>query len=166
MTSLESIFNKIETDDRPHHIANIVLRSFHAEFPPINVEKIIAGMELLLIRDKNLTESGMLDASQNPKRIIVNASDHMYNQRFTMAHELGHLFLHNEEKEILFRNRVPHDQNTIKEQQANEFAASLLVPLWLLEPIVSSGKQYTGNKLSELFQVSKGTIGFQLKKLL
>jgi hypothetical protein len=54
--------------------------------------------------------------------------------RFTAAHELGHLFLHSGESRPravnAIRNTMPRDRSS--EKQANEFAASFLMPSHVL----------------------------------
>lgn len=75
--------------------------------------------------------------------IVLNINDNEERQRFTMAHEFGHIIMHwnwlnrlnndsrlNEENyEILFRKASYNTfNNDLKEIQANEFAAELLLP--------------------------------------
>lgn len=61
--------------------------------------------------------------------IGVNSLHHPNRQRFTVAHELGHYFLHRDQEPfedgLLFRK---DNQFNLLERQANEFAALLLMP--------------------------------------
>lgn len=73
--------------------------------------------------------SGYLEEGAEGWGIFVNALHHPRRQRFTVAHELGHFFLHKDRKKKfidkkLFRNG---ESNQI-ETQANKFAADLLMP--------------------------------------
>ena len=65
------------------------------------------------------------------KIIYVNADHSIQRRRFTIAHELGHFFLH-KPKIIDERNRVRLDfrgvHSSNKEIQANYFASELLMP--------------------------------------
>lgn len=76
--------------------------------------------------------------------IGYNQTESEVRQRFTIAHELGHLFLHNNgvldgvyvdrsaEYTIEFRNEVSSSGEVRKEREANAFAAALLMPKSLL----------------------------------
>lgn len=73
--------------------------------------------------------SGYLRREAGGWKIGVNSLHHPNRQRFTIAHELGHYFLHrsegNFEDTILFRRAY---QLNKKEVEANEFASKLLMP--------------------------------------
>lgn len=58
--------------------------------------------------------------------VLVNVDEDRYRQRFTLAHELGHVFLDDEEDVVVsFTRWEPGD---LKEIRANAFAGHLLVP--------------------------------------
>lgn len=75
--------------------------------------------------------------------IVLNVNDSEQRQRFTMAHEFGHIVMHwnwllkkeegtnlkKDKYEVLFRKaNYSTFNNDLKEIQANEFAAELLLP--------------------------------------
>ena len=120
-------------------------------------------MGVEVVQAKALNMAGILQSSRTEATMWVNASDHPVRRRFTIAHELGHLLLHT--IGIQFRDHAFGPSSDWKENQANEFAASLLMPLWMLEPIVT-GSRRTTKDLAELFEVSVPAISVQLKKLL
>ena len=69
--------------------------------------------------------------------IIVNESHHPVRQRFTIAHELGHLLLHgyktpHADRRFRFRDARSSEGSAIEEIQANQFAAELLMPRELI----------------------------------
>lgn len=81
--------------------------------------------------------------SEGTPEIVLNVNDSIQRQRFTMAHEFGHIVMHwnwlmkkdegaklEEDKyEVLFRKTSYSTfDNDLKEIQANEFAAELLLP--------------------------------------
>lgn len=73
--------------------------------------------------------SGYIQNDGGTWGIYVNALHHPRRQRFTIAHELGHYFLHRDKKQKfvdkkLFRN----GETNIFETQANKFAAEILMP--------------------------------------
>jgi predicted transcriptional regulator len=65
--------------------------------------------------------------------ILVNSTHSSVRQRFTLAHELGHLRLHgyktaHADRTFRFRDARSSEGSAIEEIQANQFAAELLMP--------------------------------------
>lgn len=84
--------------------------------------------------------SGFLYRDKQQAVIGVNTSHSRARQNFTVAHELGHLLLHDQEQlhvdhEFRFRLRNDVSSQGISEyeQEANFFAASLLMPREFIE---------------------------------
>ena len=73
--------------------------------------------------------AGKVERNSTNSRIFVNRSDIPARKRFTVAHEIGHIILHNDiSKDIDFvdyRNNGKYDQ---REFEADNFAAALLMP--------------------------------------
>lgn len=92
----------------------------------IDVDKII---ECLGLREKNtiiFDKSGQYNPDK--KEILINITDPIQRQRFTKAHEIGHAVLHKE-----FSNREEYTTVfDLKEREANQFAAELLMPKKLI----------------------------------
>lgn len=84
------------------------------------------GVELIPL-ESNI--SGFLRKERSNWKIGVNSLHHPNRRRFTVAHELGHYFLHRGDGDfedgILFRKEY---QTNRREREANEFAARLLMP--------------------------------------
>ena len=105
----------------------------------------------------------MLFRSGDGFRIIVSPYQDEKRERFTIAHELGHLFLHmgyRTNKELWARqeNNIYHRiGSSEKEYQANEFAAAFLMPaseyLTVLKRI-ADGNVVDTSKIAEYFNVS------------
>src|ERR1035437_1328072 len=79
--------------------------------------------------------SGFLFRDKSEAVIGVNTRHSQTRQNFTIAHELGHLLLHDQEQLHIdheFRVRLRSDVSSLgtdeAEQEANFFAASLLMP--------------------------------------
>lgn len=75
--------------------------------------------------------SGMLYRSQSTIVIGVNSRHAPTRQRFTVAHEIGHLMLHKGERVIIdrfVRVNWRDGASNREEVQANQFAAGLLMP--------------------------------------
>lgn len=86
--------------------------------------------------------------------VYERAAENVPRDRFTICHEIGHLFLHQPEFIEFARGRVPiqHDP----EHQANVFAAELLAPLDMI-------KNFTVDEVSERFGISKQSASIQLQ---
>lgn len=138
-------------DDRPHHVANIILRRSGVKHPPVSVNDIARRLGVEVLFKSNPGWEGAMDSTIDPPVIWVNSDNHPVRQRFTVGHELGHILLHPLGQ--LFRDRTFAEPGDRLEHEANEFAAAILMPLWLLEPIVTSSRR-SPKELVELFNVS------------
>jgi len=132
-----------------------------AENYSIKIQEKSLGNEIsgLLVLKNDRAAIG-IDSNQGPKR-----------KRFTIAHELGHYFLHREVKrtfidEVFTRSG---DSNQI-EREANAFAASLLMPKDLVERAIDSqGWAQIDDehieKLADWFNVSGISMTYRLVNL-
>lgn len=137
---------------------------------PINLDLIFSRFQI----SSNFVElnaiSGFAAIKPNePKQIFINSKESPVRQRFTAAHELGHLFLHNDEGVIIdtsetiyhFRSSNFSLGDQTKETEANYFAACLLMPAEFLEKIFSEygfirfDDEDTLEQLANRFNVSK-----------
>lgn len=121
------------------------------------------------------TLSGLISKRGHNISILVNQSDHPFRKRFTIAHELGHHFLHLTEttdvdiveKVDLFRATIPVEGAAISsrtnEIQANQFAAALLMPKTLLQEAYTNAKEVFS--LARLFNVSEEAMSYRLHGL-
>lgn len=119
--------------------------------------------------------------------IVINANDSKRRQRFTMAHEFGHIIMHwdwlnnrnglnKDNTEILFRsNEYNNNSDDLKEFQANEFAAELLLPHNHLKEGLGNLNLLKENPLamekmkkmvSEAFNVSESFAYTQIRKII
>lgn len=67
--------------------------------------------------------SGAVD--HNKKRIYINNTESPYRMNFTVAHEIGHIVLHDHDKDFI-DYRKPSDDP--REKEADSFAGNLLMP--------------------------------------
>lgn len=93
--------------------------------------------------------------------ILVNENDTEFRKRFTIAHELGHYFLHSEilkSDEILIDMlyRMEDEKGKEKEREADYFAGALLMNKNLLEKMYIQG--YSISKLAQIFEVSESAM--------
>lgn len=118
--------------------------------PPIPVEKIARQLGARL-RFSPLDEelSGMVLVKDGAPVIGVNALHHPNRQRFTIAHEIGHLRMHldqiadeihvDKQFPVLMRDVVASTGVNKIEIEANSFAAELLMPKHLLIESLKDG---------------------------
>jgi Zn-dependent peptidase ImmA (M78 family) len=123
-------YSKIE------HLVRELLQKSVVNAPPVSVERIAEaeGVEIIIKRFNNEI-SGVLLRTGNKNIIGVERQQAKARQRFTIAHELGHLLLHDGEEVRIDTNfrinlRSPESSTAedIEEIEANAFAASLLMP--------------------------------------
>ena len=92
------------------------------------------------------------------KMIFYNEQCSIPRQRFTVAHELGHILLHNGQG---IYNREPSEKDNPIEAEANVFASRILAPACVLWGLgVSSAKQ-----LSEICNISMQSAEFRFRRL-
>lgn len=117
-------------------LANSVLNDYNMNEVPINVESLAKLIGAEIKRD-NLKSSlsGFAVKKDGIKYIGVNSNESPERQRFTIAHEIGHLLLHKKDKVnfeldgvMLFRDGHSSDGTDLREIEANRFAAELLMP--------------------------------------
>ncbi|ASA20233.1 ImmA/IrrE family metallo-endopeptidase [Paenibacillus donghaensis] len=74
---------------------------------------------------------GYYNSSRRLKMIHINNESSQQDQRFTCAHELGHVILHPDVNTPFLRRHTLYSVDRI-ERQANQFAVELLMPDELL----------------------------------
>ena len=122
---------------------------------------------------------GMVTTMGGSGRILAIKIDSPYQLRFTIAHELGHYFLHLMEGGVIKEGEVrdqlinrfwgrepaegPVSENLAREIEANWFAAELLMPMefvreeWERTPNIPS--------LARMFGVTEEAIGYRIAGL-
>ncbi|MBI2312977.1 MAG: ImmA/IrrE family metallo-endopeptidase [Betaproteobacteria bacterium] len=168
-------------ETNPAKEAERILREFGVKGNPVPVEDIAAklGAKLSYEPFEGQDEiSGMLFRDGDHIVIGINSSHAKTRQRFSIAHEIGHLVMH---KGAIFVDKAVRLNRDAKsslaidprEIDANRFAAELLMP----EKLVSAEAKkrlVKKSKLSELllidelaaaFQVSSQAMEFRLTNL-
>lgn len=140
--------------------ADAVLGYFGVAEPPVDVERIALGLGVRIHRRRLPSNSGMVDSRSEPVVITVNEADALVRQRFTLAHELGHLLLHPER--IALRDHG--FSGDAREVEANRFAADILMPLWMLDEAAEAYGARV-DVLASVFQVSEAAMRIRLRKL-
>jgi Zn-dependent peptidase ImmA (M78 family) len=148
-------------------MAKKILTESKVKVPPVDLIQILSahGIGYEEIEDFPDTVDALIVEDGSKVYAAVNARQHLHRQRFSLAHELGHYFMH--------RNGMPEDAITIDnppsdeldiptkspaETEADLFAGELLVPLEMLKLHVGKGIP----ELSKLFQVSEQVISIAI----
>ncbi len=148
-------------DRRIETIAIKALQSVDCVAPPIPLEQIVEKLGLKIVEfDFHDDISGVLKPEHNV--IGVNKKHHPVRRRFSVAHELGHFLLgHRIDQEIIDDD---FDKPLPPEQEANAFAAALLMPADFVKKSVSkSGLDL--DELSKIYEVSKQAMTIRLLAL-
>lgn len=161
--------------------ARYLLKRYEITDAPVPVEEIAKNLGATVSARPNSAEiSGVLVRDGDSIVIGVNARDDLLRQRFTIAHELGHLRLHpgrplHVDRSVLINSRMSGERGRGKgeEREANWFAAELLMPERLLRKeangIAESGQVQNEDDLIDClaakFRVSKSAMRFRLLNL-
>ena len=163
--------------------AEAISRKYNPEgLAPFPFDKIKEGFkDLDIISTDELPEdvSGAIIYRKDAKKYIIfnNNKKHPNRQHFTIAHELGHYFLHKNELSsenilvdadttldsngIFFR--LDHAETTKIETQANNFAATLIMPERLVQEVWE--KLNDVEEAAKIFKVSLSAMSIRLEKL-
>jgi Zn-dependent peptidase ImmA (M78 family) len=165
--------------DKAREMAREIIRKHGVSQPPVNLENIVRSHRIEILRHRfEGPESGFALRDNDHWYIGVNTQTSRRRQRFTIAHELGHLLLHKGKQIIVdqavlrvdLRSHVSSMGTDIEEIEANTFAAALLMPERIVFPYVANLIQGNGDitredliaELARKFDVSAEAMGYRL----
>lgn len=164
---------------RIEKVANEVLKSNHLFSAGFDTTKLVKKLGFNLYF-KNLPSNiyGASKITDDETVITINEDNAPTRQRFSIAHELGHIFLH-QEISLHFSDRLIYaefnrDEKSAagtdwREIEANYFAACLLMPKILLEKEIEnfnfSLDENEIDELAEKFKVSPVAMTIRLTSL-
>jgi Zn-dependent peptidase ImmA (M78 family) len=173
-----------EKSDIAQHVTAI-LEKCGIKSAPIAVDKVAKALGAQ-VRYSPLDEelSGMIYIHDGTPIIGVNARHSPNRQRFTIAHEIGHLQLHRDliagkvhvDKQFpiefagLNRDTKSASGTESVEIEANQFAAQLLMPTEFLTKALASkpfdiDDESPLNELAKKFRVSRQALEFRIRNL-
>lgn len=143
----------------------------HQRAVPVDITALATSLGLIVYDDETMSSgiSGMItrDAeSPSGYTIAVNANDHYFRRRFTIAHECAHFLKHKAQigdgitDDPMYRSEL----NSQYEFEANNLAADLLMPKHLVLPRIKGGSEDVSG-LAEDFQVSVAAMKVRLRYL-
>lgn len=130
------------------------------------------GIELYGMTDNDYDGVSMWNKETHKPQIYLDINQNKNRQLFTLAHEIGHLFidlgwnpksgLDKEPEETVlsvnFRDKDKQSETTdFSERVANQFAGSFLMPKDFVEEVISSGmtSEEKIREVSSVFRVTK-----------
>ncbi len=132
-----------------------LLRDCGIKTPAIDVRRVarFLGASVRMV-SANSEVSGMLYRRDDGSVIGINEDHHLNRQRFSIAHEIGHLCLHSNDlyldrggPSVYWRDAISGLGSDGDEIEANHFAACLLMPRGFLLSDLRSGRVH-GDALS------------------
>lgn len=142
-----------------------IINLYEIPIPIINIDEVVHKLggkveECLLIENMS---AGSVQRQGDGFVVFVSSFQSAERRKFTIAHELGHLFLHmgyriNEDLWNRQKNTTYYREgDSSVEYQANEFAAALLMPKNKYKEIMDNntkGNKVETGKIAEYFGVS------------
>lgn len=168
--------------DEARDEARRIIWEYKIATPPVRIEELAEAHGAQIARHRfEGPESGFALRDGNRWIIGVNIQTSRRRQRFTIAHELGHLLLHKGrpltvDQAVLrvdMRNDVSSMATDIQEIQANTFAATLLMPEEMVLNSATTLVRKDGSitrddliaKLARTFNVSVEAMSYRLINL-
>jgi len=175
---------------RATKLAKKVLREAKVKAAPVRIDHIAKRYAHIVWKKLPPDVSGMLvplAAATSKLRwaIVVNQDNAEVRQRFTIAHELGHLLLHRYTTphadagyKVRFRDQKSSAGSLREEIEANQFAAELLMPEDLILPHLEKiGFDYSSpdaetatmirklTRIAKQYEVSTQALSFRVANL-
>jgi Zn-dependent peptidase ImmA (M78 family) len=156
--------------------ASALLRKLNLFNVPVDVQGVATHLGAnVIFEDLDDDVSGFLLREKGVSTIAVNKQHRPNRQRFTLAHECGHLFLHADrgdrlwvDKTLFFRDASSRTGDQFAEIEANQFAAGLLMPEELIVGMLGTERLISEIDVSRLairFEVSERAMTVRLISL-
>lgn len=145
-----------------------LIRSMGVKVAPVPVERIARAIGVVVEYESGMVEDGRMDfhkdaTGRETPHIYVNSEQHINRQRFTIAHELGHLLNPRHPKETQYRGRHV-GRPALHEREADAFAAALLMPKVLVRAYTLIGVSQVDD-LAKRFMVSPLAMAIRMREL-
>lgn len=141
---------------------------------PVDIVKIANANDIKVYEgdlDKKVSGAIRYNKKSDEFEILVNKNDAKVRQRFTIAHEIGHYFLHQDflKKEelhidIMYRGNgksgIEIEEEKAREREVDYFAGALLMNKTLLEKMHKENNSI--QELAEIFNVSVSAMTVRL----
>ncbi len=125
---------------------------------PINVERIAEALGFRVVRLFQVPEEFSGIVSPAHRLVGINGNHHQHRQRFTLAHEIGHVVLNHPPEGRCSLARI-----SLLNREADTFASELLMPTETLLPLLARFKH--PGPLSRLFGVSEEAMTLKIRQI-
>ena len=148
-----------------NHTSYEILKGLKVERIPVPVEDVATalGIRVLIVPDPGW--EGACASEEKRAFIWIREESPRVRQRFTLAHEIGHIILHPIGCE--FRDAAPGmlTDGSATDRQANDFALNLLMPRVKLQPILYE-TNYSVEQMARMFDVSPQAMGMRVASIM
>jgi Zn-dependent peptidase ImmA (M78 family) len=144
------------------NMARKVIKDYRLTEVPTDLNKIFEklGLKYIELNDPEGIDGAIIEIENKPAIAYLNKARPIPRQRFTLAHELGHIFLKHSRRDLYDAEEVRgmgegQDEHAKppKEKEADAFASELLIPYDKLKRYQADLKDI--DKLAGIFRVSK-----------
>ena len=149
--------------------ARKVLKQYKIVEVPTDLRKICEGegLEYMELDDPEAVDGMLMELEDGTRVAMVNKAKAYVRGRFTLAHELGHIFLRHDKRDFYdaevareYGEDMPESAKPPWEQEADAFAAELLIPMEQLKKYQAELKN--PEKVAGIFQVSRPAIAIAI----
>lgn len=174
----------VRKSKRIQKIIEQLLGQMNILIPPIDIRRVAQNINIQLHEAELGDISGLIFREGSQVIIGVNSKHHENRKRFTIAHEIGHFFLHAQTPlfvdkvfAVKLRDQVSSEAISMDEIEANAFAAEFLMPTHMLrkdlQQVSSDVLDYADDgsldvvldRLARTYQVSKQAMTIRLVNL-
>lgn len=152
-------------------VARKLLERHGIKAPPVDLQKLVEseGLEYQEVNYFPPDVDAMIIPIEGRIVAAVNLNQSPNRRRFSLAHELGHHFLHQdrsvlEERTTIDSGDVRQCRNSkdVYEMEADIFASELLIPLAFLKSVYTKGMSIPD--VAEIFMVSEAAASVAISK--
>lgn len=135
--------------------------------PPVDIYSVCDSYDIKVCIEDISTAEAFLVVSGGKKSIIINERKILYTprKRFTIAHEVGHLFIPWHSSQCACYKIGDFDTTDITENEADIFASELLIPTNSILAKIE-GKTVTLELIKELAQEYNVSLGAMTRKVI
>lgn len=140
-----------------------ILTHFGVVEPPVDVGVIAERMGIVVHEVPSPGWDGAIHSAEDRVDVWLDLNTAATRKRFTLAHEIGHLL--RDPLGTVFRDAfISYPGRNLSETRANQFAADLLMPSWMMHVYYSRLNRDVG-KLAQKFDVSQRAMAIRIDSL-
>lgn len=146
-------------------MARKVLKDYDLSEVPTDLLKVFQqlGLKYIELNDAEDIDGAILEIGGKPAIAVLNKAKPIPRQRFTLAHELGHIFLAHAQRDIYDPEEMRENEDIFtdtskppREKEADVFASELLMPCERLKENMADINNI--EKLAGIFHVSRPAV--------